>query len=273
MRWVKAPATNMGRTRRNWESGSQFLNGGYSHISSDYSALSYTMAWNVLDSETENIISGYANKAFGKGLVYFLDPFAHDNVMPLMWSAAYLTATDAPSLVRNYRPTTAPVTSNAANFPVQSANYALTTGMSTMETLVPLPRGYNMLYAAYGTTSGAAAVRVDYNLSTTPAFTNAPMLSTGNSTLGVSGYSALTNFNGENDLVKFSLTGEGQMSLVGVHAQVYPIEQGPKTFNYFPLGKGNSGLRFEGSPQITAYSSVLDQQAMTANLVETGAWE
>lgn len=272
MQWIKAPATNMGRSRRNWESGTQFLNGGYSQISSDYSALSYSLAWNVVDSKTESIISGYANKAYGTGPIYFLDPFSYDSVMPLMWSAAHLTASDAPSLIRGYRPTKSRLTVNGAGFPTHAATYALSPGMPALETLVPVPRGYTLLYAAYGTATGTAGVRVDYNLNV-PWYAIAPMLGTGDQTLGTGGYQAITNADGENDLVKFKLSGSGQLSLVGVHAQVVPMGQPGKIFDYYPLGKGNSGMRFEGTPQITSYSSLLDQQAMTATLVETGVWE
>lgn len=275
MQWVKAPATNMGRARRQWESGTGFLNGGQSLLSSNYSALAYTMAWSVLDRETENAISGYFEQAYGDGLLYFSDPFAWDNVMPLSWSAAYLAAQDAPSLVHDYRPTTSPVTINGAKFPTRMANYSVYVNdpENAPDVYVPIPRGYALRVGAFGTSTGYASITVRSEISGGNYASTVPLFSPGLNTIGGRTYLEFRNTSGENDFVRFYVWGQGQLNLVGVHAFITPIDEEPRTYNYFPLGKGNSGLRFEGTPQITGYSSVLDQQAMSAVLVETGAWE
>lgn len=270
MQWIKAPATNMGKVRRAWESGTGFLSGGYSQVSSDYSALSYNMSWSVLDTETQDMILGYADKVYGTGLIYFSDPLTWSNVMPLNWAAAHLTATDAPPLLMDSRPTLSAVTINGARFPTQAATYALTALSVPTEAVIPIPPGHKLILAAFGTASGTARVVL---APTTGAPYTVPMLSTANTTTGTGGYTVATNNDGENGFVRIYLSGVGQLSLVGVHAYLLPIAENAKTFPYYPMGKGNSGLRFEGSPQVTAYSSVLDQQALTAVLVETGAWE
>lgn len=274
MQWVKAPATNVGTARRVWESGTGFLSGGYSQITSNYSALTYTMSWNVLDSETADTISGYVNKIYGDGLLYYSDPFSWSNVMPLSWSAAYLTATDAPTMIQDYRPTVSPVTVNGARFPTKAANYSLSNASVPNDIYIPIPQGHRLILAGYGSASGSARVEVRTFITGGNYATALPMLSTASTATGTGGYMEVANVRGENDFTRLYLTGVGQMSLVGVHAYILPIDGPASTsFPYYPLGKGNSGLRFEGSPQITGYSSVLDQQAMTANLVETGAWE
>lgn len=270
MQWVKAPATNMGKTRRAWESGTGFINGGYSQVSSDYSALSYTLSWSVLDTETQDMILGYADKVFGTGVLYFSDPLSWSNVMPLNWAAAHLTATDAPPLVLDSRPMLTDVTINGARFPSKAATYALTALSVPVEAVIPVPPGFKLIMAAYGSATGTSGLTI--TPTTGPAF-SMPMLSTANITTGTGGYTLVTNNAGENGFVEIRLSGVGQLTLVGVHAYLVPIAENAKTFPYYPLGKGHSGLRFEGSPQVTAYSSVLDMQALSANLVETGAWE
>lgn len=275
MQWVKAPATNMGRTRRQWESATGYLNGGQSLIASNYSALAYTLSWNVLDSETENTISGYHAQVYGDGLIYFSDPFSWDNVMPLNWSAAYLGAQDAPSLLHNQRPTTSALTVNAARYPTKMANYTvdLYSTDNVNDVYIPVPRGYSINVGAIGSTTGSAHIAMRINIDGPNYGTTVPFFSPDNSIIGGMTYRHIDNYAGENDFVRFYLHGTGQINLVGVHAFISKIGEEPRTYDYFPMGKGNSGLRFEGTPQITAYSSVLDQQAMTANLVETGAWE
>lgn len=86
----------------------------------------------------------------------------------------------------------------------------------------------------------------------------------------------LTNFTVTNPGgVYISFWGSGTLTLSGMVAQVLPIGT-PAPTGAFISGRGHSGCRFApGSPTEQGYSALagLDYKSLTANLIETGAWE
>src|SRR5690606_27594705 len=115
--------------------------------------------WNVDERENIYDILDYAYGLYGDGLIYFLDPFAMDrNVLPQQWAVPRLAASDAPSLVRNRRPTLVATAPNNNRYPTQSAVYTVGLDDSFESLWIPIPPGYSLHFGVHGSRSGSAAV-------------------------------------------------------------------------------------------------------------------
>lgn len=71
-----------------------------------------------------------------------------------------------------------------------------------------------------------------------------------------------------------SVGGEGTLTLAGLIGQILPTGQTVEPGDFIP-GRGNTGVRLSGNPSVTGYSAALNNASvgMTAEFVETGAWE
>ena len=71
-----------------------------------------------------------------------------------------------------------------------------------------------------------------------------------------------------------TIQGDGVLTLAGLMGQILPVGQTPEPGNFIP-GRGNTGVRLAGDPAVTGYSAALANASvgMTAEFVETGAWE
>lgn len=270
MTWIKAPATGMTRSRAGWSTGMQYLNGGYMHVNSGATHATYSMNWPAIDAETRNTLMGYATKIFGDGLIYFVDPFSK-NILPENWAAPSLGATDGIPLVSESRPTLSPVTQSGMGLPTQAATYNITPLSPVRSVRIPVPRGYAVSAYGFGSLSGTANVVVQHknnvDADVTTNFEIYPV-----STMQITSAPLVNNVLGENDLVTVTLTGTGSLLLAGLVMGVHKIDAPLEFPMYFPIGAGNSGLTFAGMPTVTGYSSRLDIESLSADLVETGEW-
>lgn len=274
MAWIKAPATGMGRTRAGWSAPAQLLNGGALQLSSAYSHLMYDLSWSTLDTPQRSVIKAYAAGLYGSGPLYFVDPSAV-NILPLSWSAPMLTGMDAPSLIRDRRPSLSNISGTTMpGLPLQYATYAMGGTYSARVLKVAVPRDMAVAFYGFGTATGTAVPQV--KVRTTPGgVQNAlPVPLYPVSTMTVqSGVTAVTNFNGANDIVTLELTGSGSLTLAGLQAVLYDPKDIFQPQTQYHIGEGNSGLRFVTPPAEQVYSSRLDLTGMTAQLIETGEWE
>lgn len=71
-----------------------------------------------------------------------------------------------------------------------------------------------------------------------------------------------------------SVGGRGTLTLAGLIGQILPTGQTVEPGDFIP-GRGNTGVRISGNPSVTGYSAALTNASvgMTAEFVETGAWE
>ena len=263
MAWVKAPAFNAGISKVGWSAEGTFLNGGAYSRRSATSHKHYEFSWNLASQEDVYGVLDYADGLYGDGLIYFLDPFARDtNMLPSFWAAPRLQAEDAPSLVIDKAPTLVDTAINTYSYPTKSAVYTLVSGDTFDDLWIPLPAGYTMHIGVHG--SATSTAEVIYTPDGGAATAIAPLSVT---------TSQLTNVTvtGETG-VTLSAQGEGQLTLAGLVVQILPTGTVAPTGNFIS-GRGHSGCRFVGQPQIDGYSSAMDRIGASATLVETGAWE
>ena len=274
MTWIKAPASGMGRTRVGWSAPALLLNGGALQLSSAYSHLTYDLSWASLDTPQRTLIKGYAAGLYGSGPLYFVDPSAA-NILPLSWSAPMLTGMDAPSMIRDRRPTLSDISGTVmAGLPSQYATYSIDATMSARVLRIAIPRGSGVALYGFGTATGTA--RVMAKVRSVPGggqtSLSVPLFAVSTTTVQ-GGVLPVTNFNGENDIITLELNGAGTISLAGLQAITYDPTGIFLGQTQYHIGEGNSGLRFSNPPTEQVYSSRLDLTGMTAQMIETGEWE
>lgn len=270
MTWVKCPAFNADLSKNKWNTSGTYLNGGGYVRDSVTGHKVYNFAWNLTRSETIREIMDYAAKIYGDDLIYFLDPFAvTTNILPIYWSAPRLAREDAPSLIRDTRPTLVDTGANTLAYPTKSAVYTIKSDSVVKELYIPVPDGYAFHIGVHGTSTGTAAVqvlRVAANGSN-GSTVNVPMNSV---TSEQRTSTEISNVSG----VIVRLTGVGVLTLAGMIAQIRPIGESVPSGNFIS-GQGNSGVRFDGEPTVSGYSSpeAQDLQSASALLREVGAWQ
>jgi hypothetical protein len=263
MTWVKAPTIDAPIGKVGWQSESQFLNGGASVRSSATSHKVYQFTWPLASSDDTAAISDYADRLYGDGLIYFLDPFAiNQNLLPQHWAVPSLGIEDAPVFNNSdTRPTGVATAANTFGYPTTSAVYTFSS-VNVFRTLwIPLPAGYTFHFGAHGSSTGTAAVTLN-GAAVTPLMPATTSARTNTTITGVPG-------------VTVSFSGEGLLTLAGMVAQIRPTGETVPLGNFIS-GKGNSGCRFSTSGlAIQGYSApqALDYQNVTGTLIETGDWE
>jgi hypothetical protein len=162
MTWVKCPAFNPDISKVGWQSTSQYLNGGATVRRSSTAHKEYQLAWNLASSDDVATITDYADRVYGDGLIYFLDPFAMSkNVLPQYWATPRLAVDDAPVFNNSdVRPTLVDTAANTNDYPTKSAVYTFSSTDSFLSLWIPLPEGYTFHFGAHGSRVGTAAVRL-----------------------------------------------------------------------------------------------------------------
>ena len=257
MQWVPAPASapGVGRSLTKWRTGGQYINGGQWRKESASGARVCTLQWPVMSGAKVRKISAFLEGSYGEGPFYFSDPFAEGvNSAPQWLAAPWLATKDGPKLAPTI-PERVVTPSSIYDYPAYGAKYTLTGGDSTNGVLLPVPEGLTAYVGVHGTATGSARVLVNgYAV---------PLL-------GVD-TSQRTNYtvSGTNWLY-LRLSGSGTITLYGVLICVGDTQP---LLGGWIKGEGYSGLRLDGDPQITGYSSAQDREAITADFIETSPWE
>lgn len=260
--WVPAPAINLDASPSGWSATSNFLNGGANVRNSTGSHRTFNLSWNLASQEELMPILNFAQGMYGDGLVYYSDPFAQRfNVMPRDWATPYVGGADGVILTGTVRPTLTNSGLTAQGFPFQQAAYNNVVTANSRQVWIPIPPGYKLVIAAYGSGTGNASWRVlpDGGSETVLPW-RADLTGAMSTFSGVTGASIYLGGSGTN-----SATTAGIMAFVVPVAETVPVTQ-------FNAGLGTSGMRFEGLPSMSQYSAVMNKVGMNARMVEVGAW-
>lgn len=263
MVWLSAPSIDAGIGKVGWQVQSQFINGGASVRGSSTTHKEYSFAWPLASAEQTAAITDYADKLYGDGLIYFLDPFAvTTNVLPQHWAVPSLAIDDAPTFNgSDTRPTAVTTAANTLGYPTTSAVYTFDSSNTFRSLWIPLPPNYTFHFGAHGSSSGTAAITLN-GVAVAPLLPATTIERTNTTITGVPG-------------VTISFSGEGTLTLAGMIAQVRPTGETVPQGNFIS-GRGNSGCRFSTSGlAVQGYSApeALDFQSVSATLIETGDWE
>lgn len=259
MSWVPCPAINAGISTTKWGATSEYLNGGAASRFSTASHGDYTFSWAPSSQDDAYATLDYFDGIFGPAPYYFLSPFAMStNVLPAWLAAPRLAAEDAPSLVRDKRPTATNSPANSMGYPTKGAFYTLAAGDVFQTFDFPVPPGYTFHLGVKGFVSGTAALTL-----------NGSAVTPGNVTSAVRFTHSTTS-----PWATISASGVGVLTLDAMMAVVLPTGTTPPTGG-FVSGRGNSGVSLKSNPVRTGYSAALENASVgtTVDLIETGGWK
>ena len=266
---VPCPSVGMPSSKTGWSSTINFLNGGSAVRRSTAAAKRYEMTWNSITRDEARTVLDIADRLYGTGEVYWLDPFAMDkNVLPQQWASPMQAIYDGLPLIGLERPV-ATVTPGVNGFPVQSAQYTIAAGDKARTIWIPIPQGYAAHIGVFGTADGGKVISTATVGATSYA---APYDIELMSVSSIARTNTTVENNGSINGVELKLGGVGTITLSGMIVQVLKIGH-EVTPGGFISGQGNSGCQFEAQPEYTPYSAMFDNVGMTATLIETGIWE
>lgn len=274
MTFVPCPLRDMTRGLNGWNENGTFLGGGGYSESSRAGHRIYNMAWPKKGHEDLYELHAFANGDFGRGNIYFVDPFASStNVMPQAWSSPWQACEDGgPNLagLGEDEPALISTPSNTQGYPINAAQYTLAGTEGTLNVWIPIPPGYTLYVGAHGSATGSAGVAVNTSAFTDP-FADAFSSGTGLTLLGANTTTLTNHTVAGPGGATISIGGTGTLDLYAVVAFLLPTGTTAPTGKWRP-GEGHSGCKFVGFPTDTAYSAPLDLRATTAVLKEVGSW-
>ena len=273
MRWIPAPAVGVQAGKQGYSASAQFLNGGAWTRRSKGAAKRYAMSWNMRRVDELQPILDYANGVYGNGPLYYVDPFTMSkNVFPSYWAAPFINTYDGPVIIDETRPTVVNNSSSTNGYPVESAQYKVTSTSKVPSIFLPIPQGHTIYVGAHGSLqSGNASVTVTpviNTLSNGPT-SNLTLLAVNTNVRTNTSYSYASGYIGVT--VSFASTSSGVIQLDGLIAQVAP-DGAVLGSGGFISGMGSSGMSFVSEPSYEQYSAALDRVGMSVELVETEAW-
>lgn len=263
LRLVKAPAINTPLTKVGWSHSGTDLNGGGFAINSPSSHREYELVWGASPAkDIYEVLDLRLGDYTGGGYIYYLDPFAmKTNVLSETFSSPF--AMSSSGLFGASSPPT--VIGDSYVFP--SAVEVTYAGESKSMSLV-IPAGHAFYYC-YGisTPESSCYLKVG-NLS---QGTGTPFTATDLSWNKVGPYSI--DFAVD---IRYVAPVDGSIAF-GSMAVILPDGETPVSRRKWEPGRGSSGLKFKGEPQVTGISAVYGGQGgllnASATLIETELWE
>jgi hypothetical protein len=268
---VKCPNVGMPSGKNGWTSVTDFLNGGASVRRSTAASKRYEMTWTSITRDEARVLLDLADRLYGTGEIYWLDPFVADkNVLPQQWASPLQALYDGLPLIGYDRPTPVLTTGSVGRLPVQSVQYTITSTDNPRSVWIPIPKGHTAHIGVYGAagTGGKIYATPTYNVANDDTPQELTLLSTNDD----SRFNLMVQASGGYDGFKLSLGGVGTITLTGMMVQVLKDGEIPET-GEFISGQGNSGCQFASQPEYTPYSAAFDNVGMIASFIETGSWE
>jgi hypothetical protein len=281
MKFVPCPLVDSDMSKVGWNAAAQYLNGGTSIRSSVAAHKVYNLAWGLQDRDNIRLISDYADGVYGDELIYFIDPFAQDkNVLPQYWAVPSLAFEDAPILVGTAKPFIVETDSNIYGYPRNSAVYFVSPTEQRKNIYIPIPEGYTAHVGVHGSRpdGSTAHVRMRGAVGSTGFISLSPASGSFAEDelplLGINTDERVNVFQPNADGIHgivLDFQGTGTLILSGIIVQILKDGVVPETGGFIS-GQGHSGCKFATQPTLQNYSSAMDKSALTAVLVEVGAW-
>lgn len=281
MQWVDVPLSGANVSPSAWGADGTLLGGGGYAINSTGSHKRFVFEWRRSSARRmAQLIKDYRDGAFGRGLIYFIDPLTYDtNVLPARWANPSMTYGDeAATLVYNVEPTIAPTSNFKANgVPSQTVTYDLAgvpIGYRGEEDslFIPIPEGYQLHLGAIYTRTGTGVIA--YAPVSETGVTGASVTVTQTAVAAanltpqtISGVYGIRLYIGRTTNVASTVAVTAmiaRMSKIGSPA-ILPEK--------WTGGQGHSGCEFQGVPTYVNNTGTNGGQVSFATtLIETGSW-
>ena len=249
--WIKAPDSGMAMPTQNWGSLSQFVNGSMGGVASRYGAKSYSLSWSFLKQNEYREIAALFSEAGNDG-VFYLDPFASDNILSKLAGHPYLLAESYSQLAFDKNGTELAVQTDIGFEPYRGLRVSNASGGTYLEYLTG-PSGYSVTLAK----NGDGLVR--YRWGATGSYV----------TLG----NATTVSPGGNNVLEVAIGG-----VVGtinwVRAAIHKTGSPPADFSRYspPMGGGNL-MVVPGSFQAAGINAAHGEYSANVEVQEVWAWQ
>lgn len=272
MQWVACPNVDTPASKVGWSTSANFLNGGAWVRNSTASHKEYELTWDRVSRADMVPIANYADKLYGDGPIYFVDPFVADyNMLPQYLASPFQVLDDGPPILANNVSVAEVATpSNTNGYPTRSVRFTTTAQTTPRRSVwVPIPPGYRGWVGVhgFGATGGAGVTITPTSGAGTGADIPATILPV------TSSVRVVDEVVGDGLFISYKPGSVGNsITLSGIIVQVLPVGKAPVTGD-FASGQGHSGCSFLEKPEYTPYSSAFGNGAVIASLVETEAWK
>lgn len=282
MQWIDVPLSGADVSPTGWEAEGTTLGGGGFALGSVGSHKRYSFEWRKSSARRQaQLLKDYRDGAYGRGLIYFIDPLTYDtNVLPARWANPSMTfGEEGSTLVYGVSPL-ATVTSNfqTNRIPSTRVTYDLANvaaGYRGVEdsVFIPIPEGYELrlgaMYSATGTggvfyspvnANGTVGAAVALTQSAVDATNLVPdVVPTG--LLGIQLWVGKT------------AVGAATVNLAAMTGRMVQIGKTLNTTGPWVGGQGHSGCNFLGTPTYVNNTGMDGGQvSFAASFVEVGSW-
>lgn len=307
MDWFKTPLQGADMSPQSWNAGGTLLNGGGYELNSWGSHKLYTFEWPASSSvEVAQLLKSYADGAYGRGPIYFVDPLIYGrNILPARVADPSMAVDDeGASLVYGVDPEPVITSGWRTNMlPIRGAYYNLgdtPEGFRGVEdaVFIPIPTGYTLGLGAFYEATGSGGIFIspqntNGTIGTAVALTplapdSVAVISdivsdvtgvwiwVGKTAPGAATVTARALIARLVDTAKLALTGtvygEGVYG-EGVYGGILSVGFTTLTAGPWIGGMGNSGVRFSGKPTWTANSPINGGRiGASASFREIGSW-
>lgn len=161
MRWVETPLSGADSTPAAWRAGGELLNGGGWVDHSWGSHKVYNYSWRDSSArQAAQLMKSYRDGAFGRGLIYFVDPLIYDtNVLPAQWAAPSINVANEGSIqFKTAQPVSVETYAGEhLDLPVMAARWAFEGAVAerTHKVYIPIPEGYELMLGGFWDGYGA----------------------------------------------------------------------------------------------------------------------
>lgn len=272
MQWVACPNVDTPASKVGWSTSTNFLNGGAWARSSTASHKEYELTWDRVSRNDMVPIANYADRLYGDGPIYFVDPFTADyNMLPQYLASPFQLLDDGPPVLANnvdIEEVATPL--NTLGYPTRSVRFTTTAETTPRRNIwVPIPPGHSGWVGVHGFgATGGAGVTIT---PTVGAGTGADIAAT---ILPVTSDTRVADeVAGDGLFVSYEPGAPGDsITISGIIVQVLPTGTAPTTGG-FASGQGHSGCSFTEKPEYAPYSAAFGNGAVVASLIETEAWK
>lgn len=274
MQWVPCPQSGATYGLSGSQQGSSYLSGGQFVRNSVNKAKTFNFSWSLTERDNIRSITDYVEGVYGKGAIYWVDPFTMDkNALAQSFATPSIGGYDGPILAGEERPELVATPVNGLGYPTQSARYDISAGAYTKKHWIPIPPGHTAWVGAHGVPESTLGLRVQPTNGMTPVGAPVdldvePVTSTARVTMG---FPADTPNAGIEVSLATPDAGSGYITLSGVIVQILKSGVTPEPGGFIS-GQGHSGCDWQTLPSREAYSAAMDLVGLSAQLVETEQW-
>lgn len=286
MREVPIPSSGMQAGSDGYSESLDFEYGGADVVSAPETHRVYEMTWGVREASGSaglDIIARYAQKQYGRGLIYFADPYNYGTNLldPVLASPGLIE--QGWRNIFDTTPTYSAVGANSYDQPLRKATWSVTTTANALPTdkrhvrVVPIHPDYTLHLGFSGGATGTAVLRVrpinadgSYAATTDLTLLSETASTRLNATFAGSSYKAVEIY------ITRTSSATSTLTLASGMAQLWPTGMSPVLTGNWIAGQGNTGCKFGEAALPQEYIFVDNGRSyrlkgMSTTLVEVGS--